>query len=294
MIRYAPLPTLASLLLPGLRSSSLSASPRKAAQKERCSPMTLSFDWALWLAIITVETALAIFSLRREAWRSFPSFSIYICFQATKALILLTTWLHFRNQKLYGLCSTVFSLLGTVLLAAVLRGIWNRTMGPRISRPPRTTIKFVGILAGIYPACLCVAAVTRARGLAEHATAFMSINFAVTAATVGTLLAMGFYATHLRIPIGRRTARISAGLVLCLSVNAVAVLLAGKFGISVFTAQRIGQVAYLLTLGLWWWALWGKAPVVEPLTAEEVARMQTHHSETMQVLRQCGVDVQAQ
>jgi hypothetical protein len=256
--------------------------------------MTLSFDLVLWLTIIAVETALAVFSLRREAWRSFPSFSIYICFQAVKALILLTIGLCFRNQKLYSLGSIVFSLLGTVLLAAVLRGIWNRTMGPRISRPPRTTIKFAGVLAGIYPACLMVAAVSRARGLAEHAAALVTIDFVVMAATVGTLLAMGFYATRLRIPIGTRTARISAGLVLCLLVNAVAFFLAGKFGISVFTAQRVGQIAYLLTLGLWWWALWEKAPVVVALTAEEVARMRTHHSETMNVLRQCGVDVQAQ
>jgi hypothetical protein len=256
--------------------------------------MTLSLDWVLWLTIIAVEAGLAVFSLRREAWRSFPSFSIYICFQAVKGLFLLAIWLYFRNQKLYSLCASVFSLLGTVLLAAVLRGIWNRTMGPRISRPPRTTIKFVGVLAGIYPACLTVAAITRARGLAEHLTALMRIDFVVTAATVGTLLAMGFYATHLRIPIGTRTGRISAGLVVCLSANAFAVFLAGNFGISVFTAQRVGQMAYLLSLGLWWWALWEKAPVVEPLTAEEVARMQTHHSETMQVLRQCGVDVQAQ
>jgi hypothetical protein len=256
--------------------------------------MTLSFDWVLWLTIIAVETGLAVFSLRREAWRSFPSFSIYICFQAVKALILLTIGLYFRNPKLFSLFSIVFSLLGTVLLAAVLRGIWNRTMGPRMSRPPRTTIKFVGVLAGIYPACLMVVAVSRARGLAEHLTALMSIDFVVTAATVGTLLAMGFYATHLRIPIGTRTARISAGLVLCLLANSVAAFLAGKFGISVVTAQRVGQIAYLLTLGLWWWALWEKAPVVAPLTAEEVARMRTHHSETMNVLRQCGVDVQAQ
>jgi sulfite exporter TauE/SafE len=256
--------------------------------------MTLSFDWVLWLTIIAVETALALFSLRREAWRSFPSFSIYICFQAGKSLILLTIWLYFRNQKLYSLFSILFSLLGTVLLVAVLRGIWNRTMGPRMSRPPRTTIKFVGVLAGIYPACLMVAAVSRARGLAEYFTALMSIDVVVTAATVGTLLAMGFYATRLRIPIGTRTARISAGLVLCLLANAVAISLAGKFGISVVTAQRVGQMAYLLTLGLWWWALWEKAPVVAPLTAEEVARMRTHHSETMKVLRQCGVDVQAQ
>jgi len=256
--------------------------------------MTLSFDWVLWLTIIAVETALAVFSLRREAWRSFPSFSIYLCFQAVKGLILLTSGLYFRNQKLHSLFSIVFSLLGTVLLAAVLRGIWNRTMGPRVSRPPRTTIKFVGVLAGIYPACLMVAAVSRARGLAEHLAALISIDFVVTAATVGTLLATGFYATHLRIPIGTRTARISAGLVLCLLANAVAVFLAGKFGISVVTAQRVGQIAYLLTLGLWWWALWEKAPVVTPLTAEEIARMQAHHSETMSVLRQCGVDVQAQ
>jgi hypothetical protein len=163
-----------------------------------------------------------------------------------------------------------------------------------MSRPPRTTIKFVGVLAGIYPACLMVAAVSRARGVAEHVTALMSIDVVVMAATVGTLLAIGFYATHLRIPIGTRTARISAGLVLCLGVNAVAVSLAGKFGISVSTAQHVGQSAYLLTLGLWWWALWEKAPVVAPLTAQEVARMQTAHSETMKVLRQCGVDVQAQ
>lgn len=255
--------------------------------------MTLS-DWALWFTIIAVETALAIFSLRREVWRSFPSFSVYICFQAAKALILLATWLYLHNSQLYSLYSTGFSVLGTVLLAAVLRGVWNRTMGPKISRPPRTTIKFVGVLAGIYPACITVAALTRARGMTEHLRAFVSIDFVGTAATVATLLAIGFYATHLRIPIGTRTARISAGLVLCLSVNAIEVFVAGKFGISVLAAQRIGQVAYLLTLGLWWWALWEKVPVVEPLTAEEVARMQTHHSETMKVLRQCGVDVQAQ
>jgi hypothetical protein len=260
--------------------------------------MTLSFDgilyWGLWLTIIAVEAALAIFSLRREAWRSFPSFSIYICFQAVKSLILLTTLLYFRDWKLYSFCSSVSSLLGTVLLAAVLRGIWNRTMGPRISRPPRTTIKFAGVLAGIYPGCVTVAALARARRPVEFATAFKSIDGVVTAAAVGTLLAIGFYVMRLRIPIGARTARISAGLVVCLSVNAVAVFLGGKFGISVMTAQRVGQVAYLFALGLWWWALWEKAPVVEPLTAEEVARMRTHHSETMQVLRQCGVDVQAQ
>lgn len=226
--------------------------------------MSFSIDWLLWLIIASAEIVVFIQAIISNSRRTYQRFTLYLGFSAFSRMFLIALWATTHNFRLYGYATQINGAITLLLIGAAIVEIWGKTFGPSPALPPKTAMKFVITLSGIYPACLLIAELCRTRTGNEFAGWLWSVELAFTSIAASTMLLLIVHSRKLRISWRPVTERIALGFVISLSASAFAALSAGRL-VGMLTAQRFSQVAYVAALGVWCWALCSKEVIPEKL-----------------------------
>jgi len=217
--------------------------------------MNLSLDWFLWLSIALAEIVVFIQAIARNSSRvEFRRFTEYLGFSATSRVFLIILWAVTHNFRLYGIFGQAASAVTVLMIGAAIIEIWQRVFGPARALPPKTAMKFLIALCAAYPACFLLAQLCRARTGNAFAASLWTIELIITSIAATTVLMLVSYSRKLNITWRPIHERIAMGFAISLSASAFAALAAGRL-VGMLTAQRFSQIAYIVALGVWGWAL---------------------------------------
>lgn len=233
----------------------------------------MTFDWFLWIVVALAQTVLSFL-----AWRSpigckwFPRY-IYFATIQTFALLAVFFWTHDRNT--YFVVYSAGSIIGTILTLMIVGSLWRQVFGTPAALPPGTLTQFrTLVLSIVVPLCAVLIGFFRAHSSRDYLNSIINLETVVLSATGVTLTLMVLYSKHLGISWRSKPAGIIGGFLWCFGVNWLAMFLAGREMMSIYTAQRLGQLAYLLALLLWGRVLLekGRAPGVAGEKYDRVLR----------------------
>jgi hypothetical protein len=214
----------------------------------------VSFDWIIWSSTAAGLSFLAIAAASSGTRRQNPWFTWHLAGAAITNIASIFVWLFLHNFRLYGQVVQVSSVINLALIGAAIIEIWHKTFGPSRALPPWTTFKFVAALAAAYPTCVLVAQLCRARTGNAFAASLWTIELIITSIAATTVLMLVSYSRKLNITWRPIHERIAMGFAISLSASAFAALAAGRL-VGMLTAQRFSQIAYIVALGVWGWAL---------------------------------------
>lgn len=209
----------------------------------------MTFDWFLWIALAAGQSALSALAPRAHlkcAW-----FARYLYFATAKTFILMAVAVFTRNLSLYILLNSIGAVLGTMIVLAVIGSLWREVFGSK-ALPSGALAHFrTLVLSVVCPLCAVLIGFFRAHSSHEYFNPIINLETVVLSATSVTLALMVFYSKHLVISWRSKPTGIVGGFLLCFGVNWLAIFLAGQEVVSIIAAQRVWQIAYLVSL-MWW------------------------------------------
>ncbi|HEV7522966.1 MAG TPA: hypothetical protein VGP89_17830 [Candidatus Angelobacter sp.] len=219
---------------------------------------------------MAAQSVLSVIAYRAKlgcAW--FPR---YIYFATAQSFILLA--IAYTNLPVYIAVYLLGSIIGTVLALAVVGSLWRLTFGSPASLPPGTLTRFrTLVLSIVCPLAAVLIGFFRAHSSHAYFNSLINLETVVLSATGVTLALMVVYSKHLGISWRSKPAGILGGFLWCFGINWLAMFLAGRETMSIYAAQRIGQVAYLIALVLWGRVLLEKERASEKTTNEKLDRV---------------------
>lgn len=229
--------------------------------------MNISLDWSLWFLIVGLQSLIAILAVADDARFELPAFTRYVVYSSLSDLSLLIFGYVTHDAVRFGYLRSLSSIVDVVLTILAAREIWLEVFGPNRALPPKTAARYIAALAGIYPTCVWLAQMCRARNGSEFASAMWWVELIAMSISASTMLTLVAYSRRLHITWRPRLQRIATGFLVLLSANAFAALAAGRL-LPMLTAQRFGQVAAIAALGIWFRALWIKEPLPRKASLE--------------------------
>jgi hypothetical protein len=233
----------------------------------------MNIDWTLWITVAVIQCVLSVIATRsrnRSTW-----LARYIFFATTQTFILMGVAAILRAPRLYLAAYSVGSVVGTSLAIAVIASAWRTVFGPDMALPLGTLTRFrILVLSIIIPLCAVLIGFFRARTPREYLNAVINLESVVLSATSVTMVLMIIYSGHLGISWRSKPARTVGGFLWCFGTNWLVVFIAGREFVSISTAQRMGQVAYLMSLMLWGHVLLDKERAPKALTGADLLEIQ--------------------
>jgi hypothetical protein len=232
----------------------------------------MTLDWSLWISVALAQVVLCVMATRAKlgcAW--FPR---YVYFATTKTFVLMAVAVFTRDLRLYTAVNSTAAAIGPVLALLVVGSLWRLTFGYQTKLPPGTLTRFRTLVCAIV--CpLAVVLITFFRAHSRHAyfNSLINLEVVVLSACGVTLALMVFYSKHLGISWRSKPAGILAGFLWCFGANWLVMFLAGQEAMSIYAAQRIGQVAYLVALFVWLRVLLQKERAPRVIADEQVDRV---------------------
>jgi len=219
----------------------------------------------LWLATAFWQIVVALVVVRAQFRHVYPAFSSFACFVAIKTPILM-----FLPVSLYILTYTLASVATCLLLWSVLFELYTRVCGPHFSLPswvPRTMASWLALAIGASTAA--TATLYTAHSLPKSLALLSAIQGGMLMALFLALALLLVYSKHLGMEWKMRPRQIVIGLAIYLSVNTVVLFLFSHVPLKLATIlDRIGQVAFLISLVWWTFTLRRREPAPEPITKE--------------------------
>ncbi len=244
-----------------------------------------AFDAGLWLVIAACQILLAIIVHRTTMERHYPAFSLFVYFAALKTVALLS--ISSRYALLFAGVYYAVSLMASVLMALVVGEIYYKVFGPRLALPEGTPRSVALWLAAAVTCCVILAVVLRPTHGGPYTTILGAIQAALVSGLSVSMWILAGYSRWLGISWRPHVAGIAVGIVLSLSIHTITLFVGGLSSRpTAELARRVGQLAYLLSLAWWGWALWEKEPVPEKATPEMVRAVLSGHQETMEAANQ--------
>jgi hypothetical protein len=210
----------------------------------------MNLDWFLWITVALAQAALSVIAFRSK--QNTVWFRRYIYFATAQTLLLMTAAVAGASQGLYFTIYSSCAILGTLLALLVVGSLWRQTFGSPASLPPGTLTRFrTLVLAIVCPLTVVLISFFRAHSAHAYFNSLINLETVVLSASGVTLALMVFYSKHLGISWRSKQAGILGGFLWCFGTNWLATFLTGQEIISIYAAQRIGQVAYLISLIVW-------------------------------------------
>lgn len=232
----------------------------------------MTIDWFLWIAVAVAQTLLSVIAMRAKlgcVW--FPR---YIYFATAQTFILMAAWFFKANQLTYFAIYSTGSLVTIALALMVIGSLWRLTFGSPASLPPGTITRFrTLVLSIVCPLAAVLVGFFRAHSPRFYFNSIINLETVVLSATGVTLALMVLYSKHLGISWRSKPAGILGGFLWCFGINWLAMFLAGREIMSIYAAQRMGQVAYLISLLLWARVLLEKERAPGKVTDEQFDRV---------------------
>ncbi|HEY3768148.1 MAG TPA: hypothetical protein VGN44_05705 [Candidatus Angelobacter sp.] len=228
----------------------------------------MTLDWFLWIAMAVGQSTLSVLALRARL--KYTWFARYIYFATAKTFTLMAIAVFTRDLNLYIAANSTGSVIGALIVLAVIGSIWRQVFRSEAELEPGTLTRFrTLVLAIVCPLCAVLIGFFRAHSSHNYFNPILNLETIVLSATSVTLALMIFYAKHLGISWRAKPAVIVGGFLWCFGMNWLAIFMAGQEAVSISTAQRIGQAAYLVTLALWGGALLRRERVPRKTTNEK-------------------------
>lgn len=231
-------------------------------------------DAVLFVAIVVFQLVAALVFLRAGLVKNYSRFTLAACFSAAQGLLLILIPIRF-----YLAAYSATSLIGSFLLAFAVIELYARVLGPKESLPdwvPRQLVIVVSLAALISTT---LGFFLQARIGRPFIRTILTADAVTVALACFALWGLIIYARRIGITWMAWPARIGAGFVLWTSVNtftSFALGLGSEHAAEIY--RRIGQCAYLISLGWWSVMLRGKEPAYE-ITNKMVSQMfEQHHA----------------
>lgn len=244
----------------------------------------------LWLATAFWQAVVALIVCRSEFRLRYPAFSSFACFAAIKTPILMLL-----TPSLYFLVYTVVTAASCVLLWAVLFELYTRVCGPHFSLPawvPRTIASWLAL--AISASVAATFGLYRVHSMPKRVAVLFAVQGGMLMALFLALVVLLIYSRQLGMEWKTRPKQIVVGLTIYLSVNTVVLFLLNHVSRELATfLDRIGQIAFLISLIWWTFTLRRREPASEMLTKEEAAKIMAtilaFHRETMEAAEAAGL-----
>lgn len=232
----------------------------------------MTLDWILWITVALAQAALSVLAARsRIGCKWFPR---YIYCATMQTPILMAAAIFGVSRGLYFALYSACALLTAILALAVTGSLWRQTFGSPASLPLGTLAQFRTLVVSIVvPLCAVLAGFFRVHSAHFYFNSIINLETVVLSASGVTLALMVVYSRYLGISWRSKPAGIIGGFLWCFGVNWLVMFLAGREMMSIFTAQRLGQLAYLLALLLWARVLLGKERAPGKIRGEKFDRM---------------------
>lgn len=244
-------------------------------------------DAYLWLATAFWQVLVALVALRSAFRRSYPAFSSFACFAAITTPVLMVL-----PAALYFLGYAIVSGATCLLLWAALFEIYTRVCGPHFSLPswvPRTMASWLALAIGASAVATC--ALYSVRLLEKRAALLAAAQGGMLLALSLALAILVYHSKYLHMEWHMRPRQIVVGLCLYLFANAAALLLIGHVPAKLMRVviDRGSQVAILISLIWWTFALRRREPEPEPVTQEMMETILAFHRETVEAAESVGL-----
>lgn len=240
----------------------------------------------LWLATALWQVVVALIVLRSTFRRAYPAFSAFACFAAITTPILMVL-----PGSLYFLAYTFVSAATCVLLWAVLVELYTRVCGPHFSLPPwvpRTMASWLALAIGASIAATF--ALYTVNSLPKRVAVVVAVQGGMLMALFLALVILLVYSKHLGMEWKMRPKQIVVGLAIYFAVNTVVSFLDNHVPLELVTIlDRIGQIAFLISLIWWTFTLRRREPAPEPITKEMFETILAFHKETMEAAESVGL-----
>jgi hypothetical protein len=231
------------------------------------------FDYAVWLAVASLQWTLLAVSLRKGMARLAPSYIAFLVF-ATIESTALTVIAQFMPYPVYFWAFYFGVALETALLFFVVYDVFRNVFDPLSSLPPRTVARLVYAVAIIAAVSITLAIwkpAVRPDALAALARTFERTTDFIVSLSFWSVV---FYARKLGIPWRSRMAGIAAGFLLYLTSQSVTTAVMGFAPQSWFASlNRIGIVSYLASVFMWLHAVQREEAKVELPTPEALLQL---------------------
>jgi hypothetical protein len=205
-------------------------------------------DYAVWIAVASLQWMLLIVSIRKGMARLSPSYVAFVAFAALESTAL-TVVAQFMAYQVYFWAFYFGVALETALLFFVVYDVFRNVFDPLSSLPPRTVAKAVAGVAIITAVSITLGIwkpAVRPDALAALARTFERTTDFIVSLSFWSLVV---YARKLGIPWRSRMAGIAAGFLLYLTSQSVTTAVMGFAPQSWFAfLNRIGIDIYLATL----------------------------------------------
>lgn len=209
------------------------------------------FDYAVWIAIATLQWMLALISVGKGLARNAPGYVAFVSFAAFQSMVLLSI-AQFTAYAVYFWAFYLGAAVEAAILFFVVYDVFRNVFDPLASLPPRTVAKAVAGIALIAALSITLAMwkpAVRPDAMAALASTFQrTTNFVVSLSFWSLVL----YARKLGIPWRSRMAGIASGFLFYLTIQSITTAVLGFAPMTWFTTlSRIGIVSYLASLLVW-------------------------------------------
>jgi len=231
------------------------------------------FDYAIWIAVTTLQWILVAISIRERLARITPFYTVFISFVAVQSSVLFGIS-QLMPYPVYFWAFYFGAATETALLFFVVYDVFRNVFDPLSSLPPRTLAKAVAGVAIIATFSITLAMwkpAVQPDALAALARTFQrTTNFVVSL----SFWSLVFYARKLGIPWRSRTAGIAAGFLFYMTIQSITTAALGFAPKAWFsTLSRIGIVSYLASLFVWIRAVQQQEAEAELPTPEAVLQL---------------------
>jgi hypothetical protein len=230
-------------------------------------------DYALWLAVVSLQWTLLVVSIRKGMLRLAPSYIAFLVFASIESTALTVIAL-FLPYSVYFWAFYLGVGVETALLFFVVYDVFRNVFDPLNSLPPQTVAKAVAAVAIITAVSITLAIwkpAVRPDALAALARTFERTTDFIVSLSFWSLVV---YARKLGIPWRSRIAGIAMGFLFFLTVQSITTAAMGFAPQSWFASlNRIGIVSYLASVFMWLHAVQREEAKVELPTPEALVQL---------------------
>jgi hypothetical protein len=231
------------------------------------------FDYAVWLAVVSLQWTLLVVSIRKGIARLAPSYIAFLVF-ATIESTALTVIALVLPYSFYFWAFYLGVGVETALLFLVVYDVFRNVFDPLSSLPPRTVARLVATVSIIAAVSITLAIwkpAVRPDALAALARTFERTTDFIVSLSFWSVVV---YARKLGIPWRSRIAGIAAGFLLYLTSQSITTAAMG-FAPQTWSGglSRTGGIFYLASLFLWLRAVQRKEIKVELPTPEALLQL---------------------
>jgi len=231
----------------------------------------------IWIAIIASQLLLASFMLSRRIHAQYPWFCVFMYFASVKSVFLLVI-ASTMPAIAYFRCYYATDLAETILALASTCEIYAKVFGPRIALPGWVQRNLALLLSGAVMSILACTLAFKATVGGITTRSLVTVEQIMSSMVCCALWIIVLYAYSLRLYWDPRTAGITIGFVLWMTVDVIGVFIrASSKPAAAETVRRVALTSYFLSLLWWGWRLLKAEPAPEKATAGVVGALLSIH-----------------